>query len=132
MRSCKCPECGATISFTDSTLLAECEFCKTLVDLSDHRSVKIIEKRKVDEAAIIMAKTRARELELEAEREKRQAEKEKRQSKGKSIAIIAWIMLIALLWIASQFTDDFLLKLAPLYALIIGGTMLLPNKNNKP
>lgn len=89
MRDCKCPSCGAHISFDDSRDFGFCQYCGAKIMLDDFRSTYRI----VDEARIHEAETdrliRLKELELE--------EKDRERSrKSRRVAyIIALLFVIA-------------------------------------
>ncbi|MBR3768583.1 MAG: hypothetical protein IKL10_10165 [Clostridia bacterium] len=77
MRSCYCPNCGATLKFEDSNRdFGFCQYCGAKIMLDDYRSThRIVDEAKIKESET-KERIRLKELELEAEKRK-SAEKSK-------------------------------------------------------
>lgn len=77
MRTYKCPNCNAQLSFDDSREFAFCQYCGAKIMLDDYRATY----RVVDEARIHETETnrviRLKELEIEEKKREREHKEEK-------------------------------------------------------
>ena len=95
MRTCNCPNCSAPIKINETANFALCEHCGTVIDTADFRAVYVIEKRTVNKADEIRAKTEQKRSVLD--------------NIGRILrwfVIVFWLIVTVLLWCISLFTAE--------------------------
>ena len=75
MKVCKCPQCGANLTFTDDRDVGYCEFCGTKISFEDMR----VTQRIIDEAEMKRAETEQLREKHRIEIEQKKMEEEERQ-----------------------------------------------------
>ena len=72
MRNCTCPNCSATLSFSDDRDFGFCEYCGTKILLDDYRSTqRIIDDAKIKQVEV-EKEIRLKELALQEARYNRE------------------------------------------------------------
>lgn len=142
MRNCTCPNCSATLSFSDDRDFGFCEYCGTKILLDDYRSTqRIIDDAKIKQVEV-EKEIRLKELALQEARYNRETKEKELNTKVRRVFTYIWICvsvlltLICVLLMLSKNDDNtvsgiLLFEYVDL-PIIIGGAILLfkviPNK----